>query len=200
MVNNTQITPKQKAFLDYVGIPSADKLSKSEAGEMINQIRNTILDIAEDENHLEAMKARIEDWNLKKLVLHPELYQYELKYFLDHDLPEKLHTYIRNNIKGSSEKLTKDKIKKAINILSKRDYSWWQGDNINENFRIELQLVYPKCCDGAPVEKKAYLRKANNAIVRPDFKSASKTGCVIPLALISFLFSIMSILIINLLR
>jgi hypothetical protein len=142
-------TPKQIAYLSYMGVRNAQSLTFEQAGEAFHK-----LDVARDEGRNEQLSERGSAWITERFVLYPDLYASEIKKMLDDELPEVLHTYVRGQMVGASEKLTKPKIKKVIESLLGESAQWWQSKNMKEIFYRRLSELYPGCVDGRVPEKK----------------------------------------------
>lgn len=139
-------TPKQVAYLSFMGVHNATSLTKREAAEMINS--NSFLPEVDTMAAILRQQSHQSSWTFQRLVLHPELYSSELADFLEKNLPDELHAYIRGQIVGSSERLTKSKIREVIDVLLKENPAWWHSSYRKAIFHDRLKLMYPGCCDG----------------------------------------------------
>ncbi len=141
-------TPKQVAFLKYMGVSNANKLSKQEASTIIE--KNSFLNGDRDEISL-----RMRNWLNDRLELYPDLYNFELREYQI----KSLHAYIRQRVVGASETLTKSKIEHVIRTLNDENSSWWKEPNRQLVFAEQLKQMYPGCCDGrlpaAPIKPAA---------------------------------------------
>jgi hypothetical protein len=143
-------SPKQAAYLKYMGVSNADQLSKSEAAELIET--NPFLDGAKGLAELERILSHQKKWHRQRLILYPDLYDWELRDFLRDDLPRSLHAFVRNQMVGASERLTKSKIRHVVNTLTDENARWWHESDYQTVFLERLKHAYPKCCDGhAPI-------------------------------------------------
>jgi DNA-directed RNA polymerase subunit RPC12/RpoP len=138
--------PKQVAYLVYMGVPNANQLSKKEADELIKA--NPFLDGAKSLAEFAMLRSHQDRWPKERLILHPDLHASELKEFLRDDLPNSLHTYVRKQVVGASEILTKSEIQRVIDALNTENAHWWHRSNHQAFFFERLKQVYPGCCNG----------------------------------------------------
>lgn len=164
-------TPKQIAYLSYMGIRDAPKMSFDEASAAIEDPFTTA-----DQREFERLHDRKSRWISDRLVLHPDLYSAEVQVMLDSELPEALHAYTRSRIVGATEKLTKAKIRSVISSLQKDSPLWWQAQNRDEIFYERLTMAYPSCVDGRPPERKQASPKPAKAKNQPK-----GSGCLVVL-------------------
>jgi hypothetical protein len=146
--NHQPATPKQVAYLTYMGVTNAAHLTKKQASDLIDA--NSFSDGATSIAAFERIQARQTQWHEERLKLYPDLYAFELQEFLGEDLPASLHGYVRKRIVGASETLTKAKIRRVIETLTGENSCWWHQSNHPELFFERLRQMYPGCCDGHP--------------------------------------------------
>ncbi|MBI4662900.1 MAG: hypothetical protein HY735_29160 [Verrucomicrobia bacterium] len=172
-MNASSATPKQVAYLSYMGIQAAQLMSKEEASEAIDKLFNT-----EDFDLCERLRERQSDWITDRFILYPDLYASEIQRMLEDELPQMLHAYVRSRVVGASEKLTKAKIKQVIAALTQENAQWWQAKNKKDVFFVRLTSTFPSCVDGRSPEKKPVPRKPiESAVIGP----AKGSGCLIML-------------------
>ena len=145
-------TPKQVAFLTYMGFPKPERLTKKEASDLIDS--GGYSPEARSMAEMERQQARKSKWHIDRLVLHPDLYTDELTDHLSNALPEQLHTYVRGQIVGASEKLTKSRILDVVQALNRENSRWWHQPQYEAVFVERLRQMYPGCCDGRSLEVK----------------------------------------------
>jgi hypothetical protein len=145
-LKNDCATRKQVAYLNYMGVSNADQLSKLEAAKLIEA--NSFVGGAKSTAEFNRLRSHQERWNRERLILHPEVYAAELKQFLRDELPTTLHSYVRQQIVGAPEKLTKAKIRRVIEALTAENCGWWHNIDFQAVFLERLAQFYPKCCDG----------------------------------------------------
>jgi hypothetical protein len=143
---NERATPKQVAYLNYMGVSNADQLSKLAAAKLIEA--NSFIGEAKCTAEFNRLRSHQERWNRERLILHPEVYAIELKQFLRDELPATLHSYVRQQMVGASEKLTKAKIRRVIEELTAGNRGWWHETDFQAIFFERLTQLYPNCCDG----------------------------------------------------
>lgn len=145
-------TPKQVAYLTYMGVKNAQDLTKQEAHDLIES--NCFFGEPNSLAEFERQRAYQANWQTKRLILYPDLYVFELKDYLHNTLPEELHTYVRGQIVGASERLAKSKIRDVVNALTRDDARWWHQTQYETVFLERLKQTYPKCCDGhSPINR-----------------------------------------------
>jgi len=149
--NHQPASPKQVAYLTYMGVANTAQLTKKEASDLIDS--NPFLEGANSLAAIERIQTRQSRWHEERLKLYPELYAYELKEFLHEDLPNSLHGYVRRRIVGASELLTKAKIRRVVETLTSEDAHWWHPSNHQEIFFERLRQMYPGCCDGRTTDQ-----------------------------------------------
>src|SRR6266496_2814577 len=128
-MNMSPATPKQVAYLSYMGVRGAARMSKEDASEAIQNTFNT-----DDLNAYERLRERQSDWITDRFMLYPDLYASEIQHMLDEELTEMFHAYVRSRVVGASEKLTKTKIKQVIRALTRENAQWWQAKNKKDVF------------------------------------------------------------------
>jgi hypothetical protein len=141
-------TPKQVAYLKYMGVSNTDQLSKKEAADLIDA--NPFLHEVKSMAEFDRLRSHQDNWHEQRLILYPDLYADELKYHLTNHLPDLLHTYVRGQVVGASERLTKSKIRDIVNALTGENARWWHESDYQAVFWERLKQKYPKCCDGHP--------------------------------------------------
>lgn len=130
-------TPKQRAFLSFLGLPIPPSLTSQEASEMIDSI-----DAHPDPSLREQIWERSRAWPTERVFLHPDLYGEE---FVHTELPDLMHTYVRHRITGAIGRLTKSKIQKVIEDLNRTSPKWWAARNRGDIFMDRLGLLFPAC-------------------------------------------------------
>ena len=162
---NENATPKQVAYLSYMGVQNAERLSKAEASDAIENLESSIPASQADEYY-----ERQYAWRRARFDLYPDLYTYEIKAFLRDELPEDLHQFVRSRVVGATERLTKTKIRSVVDSLTESDAAWWKRPEYRDTFFASLAHSYPGCVDGrAPTPKKASAPVAE----------AKKSGCLL---------------------
>jgi hypothetical protein len=141
-----QATPKQVAYLTFMGVPNAAQLSKKDAAALIEA--NSFCDEAKGLAEFNRQRSHQDRWHIERLILYPDLYAAELNEYLHEDLPRSLHAYVRKQIVGASEILTKAKIRRVIDALNAEKAGWWHQSNHEAVFFERLTQTYPSCCDG----------------------------------------------------
>ncbi len=141
-------TPKQMAFLAYLGIQGAEHMTSQQASEVVDRIRDDLENYEGDDR--EERWARFRAWHMDRILLYPEIYASELRDYLKNELAEVLHSYVRSRITGCSARLTKSKIREVVKVLTNEDSAWWQNPNHGAIFFERPREVYPECCDRRP--------------------------------------------------
>ena len=170
-MDTSPATPKQIAYLSYMGIQGATHMSKEEASVAIDTLFDT-----EDLRLWERLREKQADWITDRFILYPDLYAHEIQRMLDDELPEMFHTYVRSRVVGASEKLTKAKINEVVGALTQENAQWWQAKNKKEVFFSRLASTFPHCVDGRPTERKPATRKQT---VTPSTAPAKGSGCLV---------------------
>jgi hypothetical protein len=166
-------TPKQIAFLEFMGVRNARDLTRDEASSRIEHWDDNLAG-----EELEAATAKKIEWSRAKFVRHPDLYTYELKNFLIHELPDELHQFVRSRVVGASGRLTKKTIRQVINTLGRAEPDWWQKDDYRDVFFAKLQQVHPECCDGRiPTQKRAPLAGRQH-VASGSTSTPKKSSCL----------------------
>jgi len=127
------ISPKQKACLEYLGIDT-NGMTAEQASEAISG--------AYDNPNLK------NGWLSDRLVLHPYLYMDEIL----KDCESGLRAFVRSKVVGCSERLTDEIIVSVIKDVIEKDKRWIEKSDRNRIFFEELKLQFPGCCDGSPPE------------------------------------------------
>ncbi|SKB00480.1 hypothetical protein SAMN02745166_03150 [Prosthecobacter debontii] len=138
-------SPKQVAYLSYMGISEAATMTRREASVRID----TLMDSASQEEW-NWLYERQGEWLTDRFILYPDLYTSEFQRYLDDQLPDALHTYVRGRVTGAAETLTKAKIRKVIHAITAEDREWWRSPQRKEVFFDRLSRMFPGCCEGGP--------------------------------------------------
>jgi hypothetical protein len=141
-------TPKQVAYLSYMGVADPERISKDEVSDVLNKLFDT-----PDTKVWQQLQQKQEDWITDRFILYPDLYARDIEYMLHEELPRDFHAFVRSRIVGASETLTKAKIHQVIDALSQENSRWWQAKNKRDVFFTRLSAMFPGCVDGRPPEK-----------------------------------------------
>jgi hypothetical protein len=128
---NSPATPRQIAYLKYLKQKIPWRLTKGQASSLIESAKKDGLTNDKGE------------WLSTRRLLHHDLY-YDLDVL---ELYNSLYTYIRDNMKGGSQKLTEKKIITIIDLLDKTQRGWSASPNYRGIFTKKLKDLYPGCCD-----------------------------------------------------
>ncbi len=148
------ITSRQLAYLRFLGVvpPLGERTLFEDASRLI------------DETH---DKADYRDgWAFYRIVHHPDLYEHELRSYLNYELVAEFKAYVRTQVIDSSQKLTKPIIAKVFDSLQAVSPTWWHPDNRLEIAYSELKRSRPECCDGTPVRDYGELVEIMHSYVR----------------------------------
>jgi len=129
---NEAATPKQVAYLTYMGVSNSNQLSKFAAAKLIES--NSFIGEPKNLAEFNRLRSRQERWNRERLTLYPDAYAVELKLFLRDELPVSLHSFVRQQMVGASEKLTKVKIRRVIEELTAENGGWWHQTDYQSVF------------------------------------------------------------------
>jgi hypothetical protein len=140
-------TPKQIAYLSYMGVADPDRISKDEVAIVLNKLFDT-----PDMKLWRQLRQKQEDWATDRFILYPDLYARDIEYMLHEELPRAFHAFVRSRMVGASETLTKAKIRQVIDALSQESNQWWQAKNKRDVFFTKLSAMFPACVDGRPPE------------------------------------------------
>ena len=109
-------TPKQVAYLTYMGVSNAVSMDRQQASDCIENLFEV-----EDYNLWSWLSERRTNWFTDRFLLYPSIYRPELDYFLNNDFAQTLHDYVRSRVTGASEQLTKAKIRQVIKDLTREN-------------------------------------------------------------------------------
>jgi GYF domain 2 len=138
-------TPKQIAYLSYMGVTGGDGMSKDEASGVLNRLFDT-----PDDKLWRQLRQKQDDWITDRFILYPDLYAQDIEYMLHQELPRAFHAFVRSRIVGAPETLTKAKIRQVIDALGQENNQWWQAKNKRDLFFSKLSAMFPACIDGRP--------------------------------------------------
>jgi hypothetical protein len=138
-------SPKQVAYLSYMGVQDAATLTRREASERIDKLMDT-----PSQEEWSWLFERQGEWITDRFILYPDLYASEFQRYLEEQLPNSLHAYVRGRVTGASETLTKAKIRKVIHAITVADREWWRLPQRKELFFDRLSQMFPACCEGGP--------------------------------------------------
>jgi hypothetical protein len=181
-------SPRQKAYLEFMGNRRVDSMTRAEAGAEIERLRN-VADgaIPCDPKISGDIGDRMRRWGSEKFRLYPKLYRSEIFEKLELR-EEEFRRYVRSRIVSASERLTSDRIRSTYESLTDEDPAWWLSAESNELFFDRLQQLYPGCCDGkSPATTNRLttsVRKVSlpSADVRPDMHSVADRSSARPAA------------------
>jgi hypothetical protein len=137
-VSEEPATPKQVAFLRYLGHRSPEKLSKTKASEAISRKRDN---------------KKGEAWIFDRLHLHPELFPDEAPQ-LGWRRAEYFKTWIMRNGPKGRAKATEKRCGEVIDALSVTDPEWWKKTDRCEVFTAAFMQAFPPTAspDGEPMQ------------------------------------------------
>lgn len=138
-------SPKQIAYLSFMGVSEAATLSRSQASVRIDTLMDTTT-----QEQWSWLYERKEAWITERFILYPSLYASEFQRFLNEQLPHSLHEYVRGRVTGATETLTKAKIRKVVHAITADDRDWWRSPDRKEMFFARLTQMFPGCCEGVP--------------------------------------------------
>lgn len=132
--------PGQVAYLNYMGVPGASRMTEEEAAATIENLPEGLPERAWNDYHERSAR-----WHRDKLMLHPEIFSGALRKYLGYELPQELHQHVRGRVTNAEAKLTKAKIKEVMAYLNEEDENWWHSDSYKHIFFKRLSAVYPAC-------------------------------------------------------
>ena len=138
-------TPRQIAFLKYMGVKDAEKRTKKEVSDIYGDLRRHLLGDNASEERNEDFDNRRNNWQKVKFELHPDLYEHESYDYIFKILPERLHDHVRSRIKRARKKLTKEIVKRTLQALCVETPSWWKSPDRKDVFIDKLAELFPDC-------------------------------------------------------
>ena len=135
-------TPKQVAYLEFMGVLTARALTKSEAGKKIEAIGEAC-----SSDPFGRMDQRRGEWRTEKFRLHLDLYRADLLPFVMLS-EDSFRNHVRARVVGASGKLTKAKVEGVVRALLEGEPLWWDAPDANERFFQGLAAMFPECVDG----------------------------------------------------
>ncbi|OYW74177.1 MAG: hypothetical protein B7Z37_18965 [Verrucomicrobia bacterium 12-59-8] len=176
-------TPKQIAYLTYMGVGNAVSMDRQQAFDCIDKLFEV-----EDQNLWSWLYERQMNWLTDRFLLYPSIYRSELNNFLKNEFAQTLHDYVWSRVTGASEQLTKAKIRQVINDLTRENTEWWSTKDKKEIFFLRLAATFPACCDGKAPSKAP--RQASPPRLIPaarfeDGQNTRRTSLMLPLVLLS---------------
>ena len=147
-------TPQQVAYLSYMGVKGTKMMFKDKASAHIESLKQRVHDSPPESE----LKRRHSDWMRDRFRMYPDLFESELRLFLDEGLPSSLHLWIGARMKGSSAKLIKAQIKQVMKSLSRENADWWMEDEYHQLFYERLSQLFPNTVDGKFSEPKTSSR------------------------------------------
>ncbi len=131
---------RQVAYLAWLGVSDAVKLTSKEAANAIQKKGGNL-----------TYRSDGKQWNIERLILHPEIFSDELKKHLKLKVRRDCLKHHESLVFGSSELLDDKKLSEVFNKLMKIDVAWWSKEDFRDVFYNQLRDMYPKCCDGKSV-------------------------------------------------
>lgn len=143
---DTQATPRQIAYLEFLGVRKAHTFTKAQADKRIEALSDAC-----SSDPYGALSQRRDAWRTERFRLHLELYRQSLPEFVML-FEDTFRDYVRRHVRGASGKLTKAKVESVVRALLDQDPMWWDKSESNERFFQCLSNMFPDCVDGnAPV-------------------------------------------------
>jgi hypothetical protein len=175
-------TEKYAAFFEYMGVPKAQSLTDVQLAKINEEGTNSwllrTLRITTDRQRAEFERKNSDWWDGDRFVLHPDLYKTDIHFYLTRDLPELLATYIRGQFTGSTERITKQKIEKVVQLMLQENPNWWHAKNRKAVFLEKFKSVYPLCCDGPPKRAMPKVPSVQSSLKsKSQNQQSKKKGC-----------------------
>jgi hypothetical protein len=143
-------TPKQIAFLNFLGYEDASTYTKEQAHDLISQL------VESDDPEIEL---RCQRWINARFALHPKLYSHEQEMMND-TFNEPFRRFVRECITGASARLSREKISDVIESLHGENPIWWRTRDRNLVMFERLKVLHPQCCDGAAPKPRTYVPRS----------------------------------------
>src|SRR5437868_1298584 len=147
-------TAKQIAYLSYMGVADADRMSKDEVSIVLNRLFDT-----PDTKLWRQLRQKQEDWITDRFILYPDLYARDIEYMLQEELPRVFHAFVRSRMVGASETLSKAKIRQVIDALSQ------EIGGKRKTKEMSSSPNFPRCFQAALTEghRKTYSRRQHRS-------------------------------------
>lgn len=112
-------TPKQLAYLAYMGMTTKGALSEEEAGEAIRRLESV-----SDYEQWRQLVEKKNDWHTDRFLLHPGLFAEEFDVYYHKELPEILAAYSRSQAPNAAAHLKQAEIREIMGFLSSQNPAW----------------------------------------------------------------------------
>ncbi len=145
LAKQNAVSPKQLAYLRYLGVKKLERFDKVSASAEIDRIHRRAKRIC-----FRRLQQRIDTWPEHRMILHPDLYRVEVVQHIQMLFGDTFRTYVRSRVVGASEKLSHDRIVAVINSLCDDLPDWWQKRSSSQVFFDRLGQLFPGCVDGRP--------------------------------------------------
>lgn len=122
-------SPKQLAYLLYMGVAHSTDLGYAEAEALIHRLEKT----ASYEEWQKLVEKKC-TWRIDRFILHPSLFLHEFQVFYHQELPEILCEHLRNHLPQLREWPTLAKVHDCLLDLARERPNWWQQPGIREQF------------------------------------------------------------------
>lgn len=132
-------TEEQIVYLKWLGFSDGHLLSNQQAAEKIK-----ILEVKTKLN-------QGRNWNIEKLILHPELFPEELEDFTHTQVLGKCYQYYIDNAPVSSRHADQNICRHVIDTLNLNDPTWWSKGDVSLIFISKLGELYPETCNGKSI-------------------------------------------------
>lgn len=131
-------TPRQLAYLSYMGMTIRGAMSEARAAEAIR----TLEDVENYEQWRQLVEKKSE-WHTDRFLLHPELFSREFKAYYQDELPDILTSYVRSQSPEAAKLITPLDIRETMEHLSAQNTSWWRSPRRQHLFLMELIMHHP---------------------------------------------------------
>ena len=156
-------TRKQIALLQHLGVMEEPD-SRGQASDWIDQR-------FKDSQYDGHLRRKADDWEIARLIKHPDIFREELHSFYLYKLYDELHDGVRRSVVNASGRLTRTKIAAVVNTLTDED-PWWIKDPARFGIFFErLKTVHPECCDGRAPDR--------NSNAAPKGQPVGCTGVIV---------------------
>lgn len=128
-------SPRQIAYLRYLGHPDPESLSTEEHILRAFWERDA--------------SGRNDDWFVDRLHLHPELYRRDVL-IIDEILADYFKRWMTDNCPRPRARITLNRCQIIFKGLTTSDPDWWKQSNRRDRFRSAFMAIFPPKAKGAP--------------------------------------------------
>lgn len=153
-------SPKQLAYLSYMGVTVRGSITEAEADRAISRLESV-----SDYEQWRQLVEKKNEWHTDRFLLHPQLFAAEFEVYYHSELPDILANHVRSQAPEAARYLTPPNIRATMDSLSAQNPSWWRSPRRQRLFLAELVEKVPSLNQASSSGLLTHLREALHHLV-----------------------------------